>query len=127
MGCSRKEETQSDCGGVSPLRHRMIEDMQLAGLSEGTQRTYISVVVQLQKVAGCRPDRLTEEQVRRYLLWLRDSKDVAKGTFQPAFFGLKFFYHRTLDLDWSLFTKKKCVSPSRSGSRWPYPGKTAVA
>ena len=105
-----------DAGGVaSPLRRRMIEDMQLAGLTGGTQKAYIAAICALQRHTGIRPDRLSEEEVRRYLIYLREEKKVAKGTFQATYYGLKFFYYRTLDLDWSLFTKKKCASPTRSG------------
>ena len=98
----------------SPLRQRFIEDMDLAGLSEATQKTYISVISAMQNVLKQRPDQLAEEVVRRYLLWLREEKGVAKGTFQTYFFGLKFFYYRTLNLDWSLFTKKKCACQIRN-------------
>jgi hypothetical protein len=39
---------------------------------------------------------------------------VAKGTFAPTFFGLKFFYLQTLGYDWPLFTKKKSASQPES-------------
>jgi hypothetical protein len=39
---------------------------------------------------------------------------VAKGTFEPMFAGLKFFYVNTLGYEWALFTKKKCASHARS-------------
>lgn len=111
----------------SPLRQRFIEDMDLAGLSEATQKTYISVISAMQNVLKRRPDRLTEEEIRRYLIWLREEKGVAKGTFQTYFFGLKFFYYRTLNLDWSLFTKKKCACQIRSASQSRFRGKIAAA
>ncbi len=109
-----KEARKQECSNVSPLRRRMIEDMTLAGLKASTQETYISAVVRLQKVTGCIPNRLSEEQVRNYLIWLRDTEGVAKGTFQTNLYGLKFFFHITLNRDWSLFTKKKFVSPGKS-------------
>ncbi len=74
---------QARSRAVSPLRQRMIRDMELAGLTRGTQQCYLGVVVALQRHTGTRPDRLTEEQVYQYVLWLRDEKGVAKGTFQP--------------------------------------------
>jgi hypothetical protein len=40
---------------------------------------------------------------------------VAKGTFEPMFAGLKFFYVNTLGYEWALFTKKKYASHARSG------------
>lgn len=96
---------------VSPLRKRMISDMELAGLTCNTQLTYINAVVMLQGHYGIRPDKLSEKQVQQYILWLRDEKEVAKGTFQTRWYGLKFFYYRMLGVDWPLFTRKKVRQP----------------
>ena len=104
---------------VSPLRQRMIRDMELAGLALRTQQTYISAVVILQNHYTIRPDRLSEKQVLEYIFWLRDEKRVAKGTFQTNWYGLKFFYYRMLGVDWLLFTRKKVRQPSRK--RLPIP------
>ena len=104
---------------VSPLRQRMIGDMELAGLSSKTQQCYLGAVAALQRHTATRPDRLTEEQVYQYVLWLRDEKGVTKGTFQPHWHGIKFFYYRTLGLNWPLFTRKKVRPPRRC--RLPQP------
>jgi integrase/recombinase XerD len=80
---------------------------------------YIGAVVKLQDHYHTRPDRLSEKQVQQYILWLRDQKRVAKGTFQTSWYGLKFFYYRTLGVDWSLFTRKKVRQPRRK--RLPVP------
>ena len=62
---------------VSPLRQRMIGDMELAGYTQGTQRRYIGAVVKLQDHYHVRPDRLSEKQVQQYSFWLRNEKKVA--------------------------------------------------
>jgi len=94
-------------GAVSPLRQRMIRDMKLAGLTLNTQQCYLRAVVALQRHTDTCPDKLTEEQVYQYVLWLRDAKGVPKSTCQPHWHGIKFFYFRTLGVDWPLFTRKK--------------------
>ena len=99
---------------MSKLRNRMIRDMQLAGLVEGTQNGYLRAVRQLTAYYMISPDRLTERNVEKYLLYIRDELGVAKGTFAPMFFGLKFFYLQTLGYDWPLFTKKKSASQPES-------------
>lgn len=99
---------------VSPLRQRMIQDMELAGLTKGTQRTYINAVCALQKKMGRRPDQLTEKEVYQYILWLREESGKARGTFITHAYGLKFFFYRSLNLDWPLFTKKKIRLPRQS-------------
>ena len=48
------------------------------------------------------PDQLSEEEVRRYLLGLRE-RGVALGTFRAYQGGIQFLYRRTLDRDWALF------------------------
>jgi Phage integrase, N-terminal SAM-like domain len=74
---------------MSPLRARMIEDMTLAGLALGTQKIYTRAVYKLAAHYRRSPDQLSEEEVRSYLLGLRQ-RGVARGTFQtrpvrPAF------------------------------------------
>jgi hypothetical protein len=91
---------------MSPLRERMIEDMTLAGLVQGTQKHYVRAVWQLTAFYRRSPDQLSEEEVRRYLLDLR-GRGVARGTFRLAVFGLRFFYGHTLGRAWELFGGKK--------------------
>ncbi len=98
---------------VSPLRQGMISTMGLAGLCPGTQETYIRAILALQEHFNVRPDHLSQKQVYEYILWLRDEKAVAKGTFQTQFHGLKFFYYRYLEYEWGLFTKKKVRKPNQ--------------
>ena len=89
----------------------MIEDMKLAGHSQGTQDAYVRAVRQLAGHFRIAPDRLTERQVHDYLMHLREVRKVAKGTFQVHFFGVKFFFVNTLGYDWPLLTKKKFANP----------------
>ena len=92
----------------------MIEDMNLAGLSSRTQGEYIRAVRQLVKIYSISPDRISEEQVRQYLVDLQRNKDIALGTFQVKYHGIKFFFYRTLGFNWDLFTKKNFVCPDRN-------------
>ena len=96
---------------MTELRKRMIEDMQLAGHSQGTQDAYVRVVRQLAGHFRLSPDQLTERQLRDYLMHLREVRKVAKGTFCAHFFGIKFFFVNTLGYDWPLLTKKKSANP----------------
>ena len=57
---------------MSPLRARMIEDMKLAGLAATTQEIYLQAVRSLAKHYNRSPELLTEEEVRRYLLDVRE-------------------------------------------------------
>jgi hypothetical protein len=100
---------------MSELKDRMIEDLKLAGLVQKTRQEYLRAVRQLATYYMISPDQLTERQVQDYILYVRDDLGVAKGTFEPIFFGLKFFYVNTLGCEWALFTKKKYANHGRNG------------
>ena len=61
----------------------MIEDMTLAGLAAGTQKIYVRAVRRLAAHYRRSPDQLSEEEVRGYLLGLRQ-RGVARGTFKTG-------------------------------------------
>jgi site-specific recombinase XerD len=112
---------------VTELRKRMIEDLQLAGLSQSTQESYVRSVRRLAEHFRLPPDRITERQVRDYLIHLRDVRGFAKGTFQQHFFAIKFFFVNTLGYDWPLLTKKKSASPSANACPTSEATRTAAA
>ncbi len=112
---------------MTDLRKRMIEDMQLAGLSQGTLEAYVRSVRQLAEHFHLSPDRITERQLRDYLIHLRDVRGIAKGTFQQHFFGIKFFFVNTLAYDWPLLTKKKSANPFANACPTSEATKTAAA
>ena len=97
---------------MTPLRLQMIEDMKSAGLAPRTQTVYIDAVRRLAAHYRRSPDRLTEEEVRGYLLGLRD-RGVALGSFKVYHGGIQFLYLRTLDRDWALFQKKRIRPPKQ--------------
>jgi len=88
---------------TTPLRRRMIEDMQLRGLSESTQVGYVRAVRQLAEFYNRSPDQISEEELRQYFLHLLNERQVAAGTFGVAFQGIKFFFLHTLKRPWPTF------------------------
>jgi hypothetical protein len=105
----------------------MTQDLKLAGLDKGTQQVYLRAVRQLAGYYMLSPDGLDERQVQDYILYVRDKLGVAKGTFEPMFAALKFFYVNTLGYEWPLFTKKKSASRVRSGCLTSAPMTIAAA
>src|SRR2546422_9878036 len=65
---------------MTPLRTRFIEDMQLHGYSPKTQSCYVGAVCGLAKHHHKSPDLISEEELRRYLLFLTLEKKVAHAT-----------------------------------------------
>ncbi len=81
---------------VSPLRHRMIEDMRLRKLSAKTQKAYVRAVVNLTRFLGRSPDAAGTEDLRRYQLHMVE-QGVTSTTLNATITGLKFFFEVTLD------------------------------
>jgi len=94
---------------MTPLRHMMIEEMQLRGYAPGTIECYVHAVAQLAGYYHRSPDTLEEAEVRRYLLYLKLDKKIARGTFSVVRGGLRFFYFKVLGREWeSLDVAKPC-------------------
>ena len=85
---------------MTPLRQRMLEDLQLRGLSSKTQDSYLRAVRQLAEHDPKSPDLITEEELRLYFLYLKNDRQVSRSGFNIALCGLKFFYERTLHREW---------------------------
>jgi site-specific recombinase XerD len=78
----------------------MLQDLQLAGLSERTQEAYLRSVRQLADHFHTPPDRLSEHQVRDYFLHLKNDRKFASGSLVIAYSAIKFFYSHTTPRDW---------------------------
>src|SRR5215475_5501263 len=81
---------------MTPLRQRMLEDMQLRNYSAHTMRAYLHCVADFAKHFGTSPAHLGPEQVRIYQLFLVQEKQVAWPTVVQAVCALRFFYRVTL-------------------------------
>jgi integrase len=78
----------------------MIQDLQLKGYSESTQKLYISAVRQLCEHFGKTPGQLTEEDIRDYFLYGKNVKKWSRATSTVVLCGIKFFYDNTLKRPW---------------------------
>lgn len=88
---------------MTELRKRMIECLQLRGLSEKTQKEYIRAVRQLAEHYHKSPDQITEEELRQYFLYLKNVKHYARPTTTIAICGIRFFFEHTLQQQWTIF------------------------
>ena len=68
----------------------MIDDMKLAGLSAATYLICINAVRDVAAHYRRSPDELGEEEVRAYLLAMRE-RGAARGTFKANHYGIQFF------------------------------------
>jgi integrase/recombinase XerD len=85
---------------MTALRQRMIEDMQLRGLSERTQESYVRAVRQLADYYGKSPALISEEELRQYFLHLTNDRRFSPSSLTVVLCGIKFFYECTLKRHW---------------------------
>jgi integrase/recombinase XerD len=83
------------------LRQRFIEDLQLQGMSARTQEAYSRAVRQLSEHFQKSPAEITEQELRRYFLSVKNVKHWARATMTLSICGLKFFFEQTLKRDWT--------------------------
>jgi site-specific recombinase XerD len=88
---------------MTHLRQRMIEDMQLRGFSPKTQEAYLRQVRQLVERCNKSPEKIMEEDLRDYFLYLKNEKGAARSTCTQALSAIKFFFEHTLKRDWKTF------------------------
>jgi integrase/recombinase XerD len=87
---------------MTPLRQRMIEAMQLRGLSPRTQESYLSAVRQLALHFQTSPDLISEDELRQYFLFLIVDRQLAPNSTNVALNAIKFLYTYTLRRPWPL-------------------------
>src|SRR3989441_6530795 len=95
---------------MTELRKRMIECLQLRGLSERTQEAYVRAVRQLADHYHKSPDLITEEELAQYFLHIKNVKKYSRAASTIAICGIKFFYEKTLNRE---FTTLKLVRAPR--------------
>ena len=77
--------------------NRMEEDMQLLGLSERTQETYLYRAKKIIEYFNKPPEKITNEELRQYFLYLKNEKKYARATQTIALCGIKFLFEKTLN------------------------------
>jgi len=81
---------------ISPLRQRMLEDMNMRRFVPDTQREYIRAVKKLASFLGRSPDSATPEELRAFQLHLTDT-GLQPQSINATVTALRFFFKVTLD------------------------------
>jgi len=77
---------------MTPLRKRMIDEMELRNFSPKTIKLYVDNVARFARYFGQSPDRLGPEHVKRYLLYMVQERKNSWGTYKQALAALRYFY-----------------------------------
>jgi site-specific recombinase XerD len=81
---------------ISPLRQRLIEDMNMRRFSRATQRNYIRDVGRFATFLRRPPDTATADDLRRFQVEQRDA-GLPAPTMNSIVAALRFFFTHTLD------------------------------
>lgn len=100
---------------MGELRDRMVRDMDVRHFSERTVEAYVAGVKGLAKYFMQSPDQLSDEQVQRYLLHLRQERQLSGSTCNQIRCALKFFYEVTVRRPQPSLT----VPPMRQAQKLP--------
>jgi integrase/recombinase XerD len=87
---------------MTPLRQRMLEELQRRNYSRSTYRGSILAVKQFADYFRKSPEDLGAEEVRRFQLYLLNEQRLKPGTVPMRMAALRFLYKKTLkrrDLD----------------------------
>jgi site-specific recombinase XerD len=76
---------------MGELRDRMVQDMRVRNFSPRTMEAYVAAVRGLAKYYRTAPDQLRDEEIHRYLLHVREARQLSASTCQQIRCGLKFF------------------------------------
>lgn len=92
---------------LPPIAQRMKDDLQLNGRGERTQQSYLRMLRKFTEFLKHQPDTATEDDLRNYLLFIKNQKLWSSSTINVAYSSLKFFFSKTCPRDWPTLKKLK--------------------
>ncbi|WP_434718311.1 site-specific integrase [Paraburkholderia sp. A1BS-2L] len=75
--------------------------MQIRNLAENTQTSYLIQVSSFARHFRRSPELLGPDEIRSWLIYLREERKLAPSSLGPAIGALRFLYRVTLKRDWS--------------------------
>jgi integrase/recombinase XerD len=87
---------------MTPLRQRMIEDLQVRNLARHTQRAYLQQISLFARHFGKSPEILGPADIRAYQIHLSQEKRLSASSILVAVAAIRFLYKVTLRRGWSV-------------------------
>src|SRR6185437_5969754 len=101
---------------MTPLRRRMLEDMQIRNLAPHTQRAYVQQISLFARHFGKTPELLGPADIRAYQLHLVQERHLSASSLLVATAAIRFLYKVTLKREWSI---EEVVPTCRKPQRLP--------
>jgi site-specific recombinase XerD len=109
-GYSREFDEEKVMGA---LRKQMDGDLVVRGMSVRTREAYLGAVAGLAKYYRRSPERISEQDVQNYLLYLIEERRLAWSSCNIVAQGLKFFYRITLKRPEAQFAIPRARQPQK--------------
>ena len=81
---------------MTPLRQKLIDEIQLRGCSIHTQDSYVRSVAGLARFYHRSPDQIGDDEIKAYLLHRLRDEQLAPSSLIVEVSGLRFFYGQVL-------------------------------
>lgn len=85
---------------MTPLRKRMLQDMEIRNLSRNTQLSYLQQVSSFARYFQRSPEVLGPDEIRTYQVYVTTERKLAPGSLSIIASALRFLYKVTLKRDW---------------------------
>lgn len=102
---------------MTPLRQKLIEEIELRGFSPRTKACYVRWVYDLARYHHASPDQISGEQIRKYLLYLLHKRRLATSSLIVAVSALRFFFGQVMGQPTEAI--KKALPRMKKGVRRP--------
>ncbi len=91
--------------------NKLVQDMRLRNYSKDTEKAYYHHLKYFLNFLDKRPEEVGWEEVREYLIYLNEEKQVSKSSFKQAIAALRFMFEYSLGKEW---IKNRIVYPKSS-------------
>jgi integrase/recombinase XerD len=98
---------------MTPLRQRLIEDMQLRNLGAETQRSYVHYITGLARFYQTSPADLSLEEIREYQLHMINERRYSPESVNAFVSASRFLYNVTLEIPWPEGALPRCRVPHK--------------
>jgi integrase/recombinase XerD len=102
---------------MTPLRQRFSDELQLRNYSKHTLRRYVSAVADLAGHYHRSPDKITDEEVKSYLLHLWRERELAASSIIISISALRFLFRHVLQRPTEAM--EKALPPVRRPQKLP--------
>jgi integrase/recombinase XerD len=82
---------------MDALREQMTKDLQLKGITSGTQKKYLREVGIMANYFDKPLEELGEQEVKDYLVHMLETRKLSRGAYRGYVAGIKFLYKTTLN------------------------------